>query len=184
MTGGDEPRAWHRWGEPVAVVLNLAYTVGYQQGAAWSFYAAVIGSALFLVLCWQRQMKFEALLWCYYIVMAVYGAAVVQVAWPDPLPEASWSAHGLSLLLWAVIWGMLVWAFRGKTWKPGLDAFTTTGSIIATYWMLQFVEANWLYWIVVNMASVILYASRKLHWGTGLFVLYTLLSLEGWFNWI
>jgi len=37
---------------------------------------------------------------------------------------------------------------------------------------------------VVNMASVVLYASRKLHWGTGLFVLYTLLSLEGWFNWI
>ena len=99
MTEVDEPRPWHRWGEPLAVGLNLAYTVGYQQEAAWSFFAAGIGSAVFLLVCWQRQMKFEALLWCYYIGMAVYGAVAVQEAWPDALPEASWSAHGLSLLL-------------------------------------------------------------------------------------
>ena len=50
--------------------------------------------------------------------------------------------------------------------------------------MLQFVHANWLYWIVVNAVSIVLYASRGLRWGTGLFVLYTLLALEGWFNFI
>jgi nicotinamide riboside transporter PnuC len=50
--------------------------------------------------------------------------------------------------------------------------------------MLQFVHANWLYWIVVNAGSVVLYASRGLKWGAGLFVLYTLLALEGCFNFI
>lgn len=175
---------WHRWGEPLAAVLNLLYTVGYQQNASWAFGAGGIGSALFLLICWQRQMKAEALLWVYYVGMAVYGAFVVQDAWPSPLPIATPTEHLLSIGAGLAAWGIAWMALRGKSWKPGLDAFTTIGSIIATYWMMQFVHSNWLYWIVINAASVWLYASRKLHWGTGLFVLYTLLALAGWFHWI
>jgi len=48
--------------------------------------------------------------------------------------------------------------------------------------MLQFVHANWLYWIVVNAAAVILYSGRRMHWTVGLFILYTALAIEGWFD--
>lgn len=179
----DKPR-WHRWGEPLAVVLNLAYTLGYQAGASWAFLAAGVGSLLFLWVCWQRRMKLEAALWLYYIGMAVYGALAVQDAWPDPLPTASLSAHGISIAIGLVCWWGLQRYFNGRTWRPKLDAFTTVGSLLATYWMMQFVHANWLYWMVVNAAAIFLYASRGLKWGTLLFVVYTLLSIEGWFNFI
>lgn len=178
----DIPR-WHRWGEPVAVGLNLAYTVGYQNSAAWTFVSAAVGSAIFMVLCWQRQLKLESALWLFYIGMAAYGAYSVQSTWPPP-QSAEWTAHGISILLGGAIWLMLFWIMRGKSWKPGLDGFTTVGSIIATYWMLQFVHANWIYWIVINAAATALYASRGLKWGTALFAVYTVLALEGWFNWI
>ena len=180
----DAPHTWHRWGEPLAVALNIAYTLGYQAGEAWAFPAGGFGSALFLVICWQRQLKLEAFLWLYYIGMAGYGAWAVQSAWPDPLPTASLEAHALSIGLGLIAWWALSRFFQGKSWRPRLDAFTTVGSLIATYWMLQFVHANWLYWIVINAVSVVLYVSRGLKWGTGLFVLYTLLALEGWFNFI
>lgn len=178
-----KPR-WHRWGEPLAVVLNLAYTLGYQAGASWAFLAAGVGSLLFLLVCWQRRMKLEAALWLYYIGMAVYGALAVQDAWPDPLPTASLFAHGISIAIGLVCWWGLQRYFDGRTWRPKLDAFTTVGSLLATYWMMQFVHANWLYWMVVNAAAIFLYASRGLKWGTVLFGVYTLLSIEGWFNFI
>ena len=75
---------WHRWGEPIAVALNLAYTIGYQQGVIWSFYIAAVGSGLFMLICWQQKLKLEAGLWLYYIAMAVYGIFSVQTAWPNP----------------------------------------------------------------------------------------------------
>ena len=180
----DGKRSWHRWGEPLAVVLNVAYTLGYQAGAPWTFVVGGAGSAVFLLICWQRRMKLEALLWLFYIGMAVYAGLAVQEAWPDPLPVASLSAHALSIAIGAAGWWALNRAFRGKSWKPGLDAFTTVGSLVATYWMMQFVHANWLYWMVINAASVALYSSRGLKWGTALFVVYTLLAVEGWFNFI
>ena len=97
---------------------------------------------------------------------------------------SNWCTHALSIGVGLVAWWALGRFFQGKSWRPRLDAFTTVGSLVATYWMLQFVHANWLYWIVVNAVSIVLYASRGLRWGTGLFVLYTLLALEGWFNFI
>ena len=58
-------KAWHRWGEPVAATLNLTYTIGYMNAASWSFLVAALGSTLYLVICWQRQMLAEAFLWLY-----------------------------------------------------------------------------------------------------------------------
>lgn len=175
---------WHRWGEPVAAGLNLAYTIGYMNAATWSFIAAAAGSALYLLICWQRQIVAESALWIYYLVMAGYGMIAVQGSWPDPLPVVAWSTHLISIGIGLVLWAFAAIALKrfSKSWRPGLDSFTTIGSLLATYWMLHFVEANWLYWIVVNAAAVFLYHSRKMRWTTGLFILYTALAIEGWFD--
>ena len=177
-------KAWHRWGEPVAAVLNLTYTIGYMNAASWSFLVAALGSTLYLVICWQRQMLAESFLWLYYIGMAGVGMVAVEEAWPDPLPVAHWQEHVLSIACALFLWGIVTTILkrRGRAWRPGLDAFTTVGSLLATYWMLQFVHANWLYWMVVNSAAIVLYGSRKMKWTVGLFVLYTLLAIEGWFD--
>ena len=114
----DAPHTWHRWAEPLAVALNIAYTLGYQAGEAWAFPAGGLGSALFLVICWQRQLKLEAFLWLYYIGMAVYGAWAVQSAWPDPLPTASLEAHALSIGVGLVAWWALGRFFKAKAGGP------------------------------------------------------------------
>ena len=179
-----DQKSWHRWGEPLAAILNLGYTIGYMNAAPWSFHLAAIGSSLYLAICWQRRMLAESTLWLYYIIMAWLGMSAVEEAWPNPLPISSGMDHFISIALAIGTWGALtiLLKWHGKAWRPGLDAFTTVGSLLATYWMLQFVHANWLYWIVVNAAAVILYRGRKMHWTVGLFVVYTALAIEGWFD--
>ncbi|MBV42540.1 MAG: hypothetical protein CL834_05855 [Crocinitomicaceae bacterium] len=184
VRGASDGRAWHRWGEPLAAALNLAYTIGYMHAAAWSFHLAALGSSLYLLICWQRRILAESFLWFYYIAMALIGITAVEEAWPNPLPVASDLEHLISIIIALGIWGAATLLLRkySKAWRPGLDAFTTVGSLLATYWMLKFVHANWLYWIVVNAAAVILYSGRKMHWTVGLFILYTALAIEGWFD--
>tara|TARA_B110000285_G_scaffold233892_1_gene309067 strand:- start:492 stop:1067 length:576 start_codon:yes stop_codon:yes gene_type:complete len=187
MTKSTRPsKAWHRWGEPLAVALNLLYTIGYLQGHEVSFLSAGVGSFVFAWICWERQLMAEAALWIFYIGLAIYGYWSVQESWPDPLPVASLEAHAISialgLALWIIVAKML--SKTGKSALPRLDAFTTVGSLIASYWMLQFVQANWLYWIVIDIVAIALYWKRGLYWGAALFCLYTVLALEGWFNFV
>ncbi len=175
---------WHRWGEPVAASLNLMYTFGYLQGQEASFLCAGLGSILFAWICWQRQLFAESALWLFYIGLAVYGFWSVQESWPNPLPVASFEAHCISIAIGVLLWAVTA-RFLAKTGKAALpvcDAFTTIGSLIASYWMLQFVQANWVYWIVIDTVAVALYWKRRLYWGAALFGIYTLLAIEGWFD--
>ena len=185
----DHRLTWHRWGEPLSVLLNLGYTIGYMQGWAGSFVAAGAGSAVFAVICWQRRLLAEAGLWLFYIGFAVYGWWHASDAWPSSLPEVGIAMHVTSIVVGGLVWAGLTWWLRrrgGADW-PGWDAFTTVGSLLATVWMVQFVHANWLYWIVVDAVAIGLYLRKRLFWGAGLMAIYTLLAVEGFWallSWI
>jgi nicotinamide mononucleotide transporter len=180
----DHRPTWQRWGEPLAAALNLIYTIGYMQGWAGSFVAAGIGSAVFAVVCWQRRLHAEAGLWLFYIGFAVYGWWHASDAWSAVLPVAEPWVHVSSIASAGVVWGLLTWWLRrrGEADLPGWDAFTTVGSLLATVWMVQFVHANWLYWIVVDAVAIGLYLRKQLYWGAGLMAIYTLLAVEGYWN--
>ena len=175
--------------EPSAVVLNLIYTVGYLKEWPGAFLAAGVGSALFAVVCWQRQLVAEMALWLFYIGMAGYGAWAAGLAadsgWPEPVVYG-WAAHVRTAVLGFAAWALVAAGLRRvrRAEAPVMDAFTTVWSVVATYWMMRFSDANWLYWIVIDAVVVVLYFRRGMYWGAGLFVLYTLLAMEGWFDWV
>lgn len=169
----------------MAAAVNIAYTVLYLQSSAWAFPVAAVGAALFIGVCWRKRMLAEAGLWAFYLAFAAYGMARTTEVWPEPA-FSGWRAHAIG---WAVIAGgtwALTRALRrwGKGTAVGLDAFTTVGSLVATHWMLAFDPVNWWYWMVIDAAAVVLYLRNGLRWGAALFGVYTLLAVEGWFDWL
>ena len=64
-----------------------------------------------------------------------------------------------------------------------LDSFTTWGAVITTYMVTRKVLENWIYWIVIDGASVYLYIDRELYLTALLFVLYVVLVVIGFFQW-
>jgi nicotinamide mononucleotide transporter len=42
---------------------------------------------------------------------------------------------------------------------------------------------NWLYWIVIDIASIYLYYSRDLNLSAGLFAFYVILAFMGYLQW-
>jgi nicotinamide mononucleotide transporter len=66
---------------------------------------------------------------------------------------------------------------------PYLDAFTTVFSISATLMVAYKVLENWLYWIVIDIASMPLYAYRDLNLTVVLFGIYTIVAIVGFVRW-
>ena len=67
--------------------------------------------------------------------------------------------------------------------NPYLDAFTTIFSLMATFMVAKKVLENWIYWIVIDLLSIQLYAHRDLNLTAVLFALYTVIAVVGYFRW-
>ena len=67
--------------------------------------------------------------------------------------------------------------------NPYLDAFTTSFSFIASYMETRKVLSAWLFWIVVNGVTIVLYLSKDLDIYSALTVVYFISSFIGYFSW-
>jgi nicotinamide mononucleotide transporter len=66
---------------------------------------------------------------------------------------------------------------------PYLDAFTTVFAIMSTFMIGMRILENWLYWIVIDTASIYLYSSRGAYFYVILFCVYILVSVLGYLQW-
>ena len=172
-----------RAGEWLGVALNLAYTYMYLQGTLPLAYAFAAAGGLALGwACWHHRLQAETALHGFYVVMAGYGAWLASDAsWAMTSHGWLWHAPAIALGLLACVW-VAPWPLRRGAAMPRLDAFTTFFSVMATWWMVQGDEVNWLYWIVIDSLSVYLYAKRGMPVGALLFVVYDLMAIDGWFD--
>jgi nicotinamide mononucleotide transporter len=114
--------------------------------------------------------------------MAVYGFLNIPTEWV--LKSLPWTSHILAIATGILLMLLLSRVLRKKTSskKTLLDAFTTIFSIIATWLMVNYVHENWLYWIIIDAAAIYLYINRKMYLGAGLFGLYCLMAIDGYFS--
>lgn len=174
--------------EWVAVLASLIYVVlmARKKIAAWFF--AAIGSGVYVYLCFQSQLYLEMILQFFYVTMAILGWINWRKTQYDHQFIRRWklSAHGLNLLIsFSLAWilGFVADNYTDQS-MPYLDAFTTVFSLAATFMVTQKVLENWIYWIVIDIASVFLYESKDLNLTAALFVFYTIVSVFGFFSWL
>ncbi len=175
--------------ELVAVVLALAYLLLAMKEKILCWYAAFVSTLIYMFLFWDVSLLMESALQVFYLVMAVYG----WWQWrhhangAEDLAIHCWSFKKHALVFTAI--GILTLGF-GYTLEqstnaalPYLDSFTTWGAVVTTYMVTRKVLENWLYWIVVDGASVYLYIDRGLYLTALLFVLYVIIVIVGFFQW-
>ncbi len=174
------------WLELLAMVLALAYLVLaiFQKRACW--FAAFVSTAIYTVIFWDVSLLMESALQVYYMVMAVYGWWYWNTG-TEQAPVVTWKprAHLMALVaitLLTLLSGYLLTRYSDAA-LPYLDAFTTWASIVATIMVTRKVLENWLYWIVIDIASIYLYVSRELNITAVLFVLYIILACAGYWQW-
>ena len=179
---------WLATWEALAVLLGIAYLLLAARESLWCWYAAFASTAIFLVLFWQVRLYLESALQVYYLGMAVYG----WWQWKRPgeagtlaISRFSARAHGAAIggvLLLSALSGALLTCYTDAA-LPYLDAFTTWGAIVTTWMVARKILENWLYWIVIDAASIILYLDRGLTLTAGLFAAYVAIAALGYVAW-
>lgn len=176
--------------EIVAFVLSLAMVVLNMRVNPWAWPLAIVASLLYWLLFWSYKLYGEGSLQIFFAVIGAWGwwqwlsghqgdgrPLVVRA-----LDRRGWLACGIAM---ALAWPGLGLFLDHMTDSdvPWLDAFPTALSLIGQ-WLLgrKYVE-NWPTWVVVNIASVGLFAYKGLWLTVVLYAIFIVLSFVGWRAW-
>ena len=192
--------------EYLAVAAGIGYALLAVRRNRWAWVFGGVSSALLAWLAARAALPLQSALQALYVVMAVYGF----VQWSDrrdPVEkveavEESQSVAGGTLPRAIVRWPLRVHIVAGAgiavaslvlspalaestgaSW-PRLDAAVTLASLLATWMTTRSVLENWLYWFAVNAASIFLYGTQGLYFVAGLYVVYFIIAIFGWRQWL
>jgi len=175
--------------ETLAVVFSIAYLLFALKENSLCWYCAFFSTAIYTWIFGDVQLYMESLLNVYYLVMAVYGWYQWRKGGEDHqgihISVWTYRQHGLaivSVIVLSVISGYLL-ENNTDAQLPYLDSFTTWGAVLTTVMVARKILENWLYWVVIDAASIYLYLDRELYQTVVLFAVYVVLAVVGYFTW-
>jgi nicotinamide mononucleotide transporter len=174
--------------EVLATGASLLYIIFLirEHIACWPF--GIAGSLLSIYLFIDARLYSEAFLYFFYAVMGVWG----WLRWHrrlevDNNPVIRWhlEAHLRPIVLACALATGLGFAmhFYSDAKRPMFDAFITVFSFLGTYLEVKKVLEAWIYWLVINLASMWLYHDRSLDIYAVLIGIYSVLSVWGYLDW-
>lgn len=175
--------------EMVAVLLAVSYPLLAVREKILCWYAAFVSSIIYVALFWQASLPMQALLSVYYVGMAVYGWWNWKFggAGEDELTIRSWPLQqhltvAVGIVALTAVSGYWLAANTESAW-PYVDSFLTWASIVTTWMVAHKILENWLYWVVINSASAVLYLDRELYLTALLFAAYVVIVIFGYLSW-
>jgi nicotinamide mononucleotide transporter len=176
--------------EVFAALLGVGYIVFAARESQWCWPMAFVSTLIYTLLFWDGQLPMQALLNFYYMGMAIYG----YLLWrqhkqkENDIAIHSWPlSYHLAFLIVGSLLTWLIGYYLGAieaSQNPYLDAGVTVFSVLNTWLMARKVLQNWLYWIIIDAAAVVLYLETGFYATVALFSLYTVLASVGFINWI
>lgn len=179
---------WHilEW---IGAGVGLVYLWLEYRASVWLWLTNIIMPAIYIFVYYESGFYADMGINIYYLVASAYG----WIVWitkgskekPMPitrtprkyiLPLAVVAAAAFAVIAWILV------RFTDST-VPFGDSFTTALSIV-TLWMLarKYVE-QWLVWIVVDVVCAGLYIYKGLYPTAGLYALYSVIAVAGYFKW-
>ncbi|HBH07174.1 MAG TPA: nicotinamide mononucleotide transporter [Flavobacteriales bacterium] len=175
--------------EVTSVVLALLYVVLIARKVRLGWVFGTVSSALAVWLFWKSNLNSEALLYLFYVLAGVYGYfqwGQHKVEKQEQFTYQEWKVVNHTIIIVgtasvAVVLGRLMQDWGSHF--PYFDAFTTCFGFLATFMAARKVLSNWIYWIIIDLASAYLYFLKDLNYYSILMVLYTVLAAYGYFEW-
>jgi nicotinamide mononucleotide transporter len=174
--------------EILAVALGLAYLLLAIRERRSCWLAGGLASLMFLGIFWRAGLFMQSVLQLFYVGMAIHG----WLHWGADrdskrlrLSRSDLRAH-LALLIALALLSLITLQLRAgfEDAQAILDTVTSWGGVLATWMVAQKKVEAWLYWIVIDAATVVLYFDADLLASSALYALYTILAFVGWKQWL
>lgn len=173
--------------EWLAVISSIIYVVLAAKRLILCWLFAFIGSCLFVYLCYVGDLYIESILQLFYVVMAIVGWISWNKEKLDNSKIKKWGAnnHLLNIVISGIVAFILGFIFDNYTNQanPYIDAFTTCYSLSATFMVTRKILGNWIYWIIIDLVSIYLYAQRDYNLTAVQYGIFTILAVYGFMAW-
>ncbi len=174
--------------EVAAVVLGITYVILAAKESQWAWPFAFFSTLIYTILFWNGALVSSSILNFYYMAMAVYGF----ILWKkdekgETLAISRWPLQKHILFIALGLVGAMALGWISQTYAGAKfayhDAFVMVFSGIATWMMAKKVLENWIYWIFIDSAAIVLYYRSGYLATIILFVLYVILAFYGYASW-
>ena len=179
------------WLEVIAFVLALANIACNVYEVHWGWPLSIVASVLYAWLFFESKLYGETGVNLFFALSSVWGwwqwVRGSRANTGAPLQIARLERWGVvfSLVGFGALWLIFALLLRNVTDSdvPWADGFVTAGSVIGTVLLGRKYIENWLVWVVVNTASLGLFAFKGLTLTVVLYGLFLVLAVWGWVGW-
>ena len=176
--------------ELISVIFGLVFLVLLIRQNILCWWFGITGSLLSIFLFYHTKLYSEAILYSYYVLMGFYG----YYSWNKnksnnnltlAVSEKTISFHLMAIVSSTLTAICLGWYFENYSdaKSPYLDALTTIFSFFATYLEAKKILSAWIYWIIINGLTIVLYFTKGLEIYSALSVIYFVMSFVGYVKW-
>lgn len=175
---------WLEWFGTATGLAAVGLSIG-QRRAAWPLFIACY--AAYVWLSAAAGLYAAAGMNVVFVVLSVLGwrawsSDEEQEGGVKPAPAKAW---GLALAVWVSATGVITGVLMavGGSEIPWLDASATASGFVAQWLLTRKVIATWAFWLVSDVAFMVLYGQAG-YWVTvGLFGVFLVLALQGMVLW-
>ena len=179
------------WLDLFTTILGLVYIWLEYRAHIALWVVGIIMPVLDIYLYYRHGLYGDAGMAAYYTVAGVYG----YMAWKfgsgqNDAPALRISHAPFRLYLPVALCFFAAWAatyYILVTWTnstvPVLDSFTNALSFVGLWALARKYVEQWLFWIVVDVVCTVLYVQKGIPFKAGLYGLYVVIAVMGWFKW-
>ncbi|MBR2154114.1 MAG: nicotinamide mononucleotide transporter [Bacteroidaceae bacterium] len=179
------------WLDLLTTVLGLLYVWLEYRASIALWLVGIVMPALDVYLFWIHGLYGDAGMAMYYTVAALYGLCIWKFKKTKKLkldlpiihvPRRKYLPMTITFFLaWGLVYYVLI------TWTnstvPVLDSFTNALSFVGLWALARKYLEQWLFWIVVDVVCCYLYITKGIPFKAGLYGLYVVIAVMGYFNW-
>ncbi len=183
---------WNLALEIIGTIIGLLYLYYEYKAHRLLWIMGIIMPAISIGVYYNAGLYADMGINIYYILAGIYG----YIVWTFrgnrqrdkelPITHMPRRAYiytiAITICIHAIIYYIL--HYYTNSTVPGWDAFSTALSMTGM-WMLarKYIEQWWV-WIVVDAVSVGLYLYKGIYFYAGLYALYIIIAIAGYYNWL
>lgn len=176
--------------ETLTLITNLIYVYLIARENVWGWPFGILGSALLAMYSWYSDLPFQAMLNFFYVATGAWGWWQWKYGGEDDsaLPivfggiKANIAIIVLSALItWGLIWKLQTPDYTGYLMylEIGCSVFAVPVTLMITRKWIE----NWVYWVLIDICTIILYLHQDSYQIAGLYGIYILMSIMGYYDW-
>ncbi len=183
----------------VCTISGVLCVVLVSKGDIWNYFWGIINVILYAIIAYKAGYGGDFVLNAfYYLPMNLLGLYLWSKHYGNE-SESTVDVQKMTLLngiITVILLGVstyfigkYMWVINGLLGMdsnplPFVDAFTTAGSVVATYLMIRRYTSQWIMWIVVNILSIYMWTFKfNDYYMTIMWVAYLINAFYGYYNW-